>query len=89
MFPFFAQGAAQAMEDAAVLAGCLADRPEDPPAALRRYEDIRRRRATRVQQMSRGRAESNHLPDGPAQQARDGSFTREDPFRAQRVDLRA
>lgn len=80
MFPFFAQGAAQAMEDAAVLAGCLADRPEDPPAALRRYEDIRRPRATRVQQMSRGRAESNHLPDGPAQQARDASFTSEDPF---------
>ncbi|MER5428997.1 FAD-dependent monooxygenase [Streptomyces sp. NPDC002588] len=80
MFPFFAQGAAQAMEDAAVLAGCLAGLPEDPPAALRRYEDIRRPRATRVQQMSRGRAESNHLPDGPAQRARDASFTSEDPL---------
>lgn len=80
MFPFFAQGAAQAMEDAAVLADCLADRPEDPSAALRRYEDIRRPRAARVQQMSRGRAESNHLPDGPAQQARDASFSTADPF---------
>ncbi len=80
MFPFFAQGAAQAMEDAAVLAGCLADRPDDPAAALRRYEDIRRPRATRVQQMSRGRAESNHLPDGPAQRARDASFATEDPL---------
>ncbi|MFC9503758.1 FAD-dependent monooxygenase [Streptomyces sp. NPDC057002] len=80
MFPFFAQGAAQAMEDAAVLAACLAGRPADPTAALRRYEDIRRPRATRVQQMSRSRAQSNHLPDGPAQQARDASFSNADPF---------
>ncbi|MDX3452607.1 FAD-dependent monooxygenase [Streptomyces sp. ME02-8801-2C] len=80
MFPFFAQGAAQAMEDAAVLAGCLAARPEDPAAALSRYEGVRRPRATRVQQMSRGRADSNHLPDGPAQQARDASFSSADPF---------
>ncbi|MFH8900569.1 FAD-dependent monooxygenase [Streptomyces coeruleorubidus] len=80
MFPFFAQGAAQAMEDAAVLAGCLAGQWEAPSAALRRYEDIRRPRATRVQQMSRGRAQSNHLPDGPAQQARDLSFSSVDPF---------
>lgn len=80
MFPFFAQGAAQAMEDAAVLAGCLADLPEDPSAALRRYENIRRPRATRVQQISRGRAESNHLPDGPAQQARDAAFANQDPL---------
>ncbi|WP_371657752.1 FAD-dependent monooxygenase [Streptomyces sp. NBC_00280] len=80
MFPFFAQGAAQAMEDAAVLAGCLADQPEEPSAALRRYEDVRRPRATRVQLMSRGRAESNHLPDGPAQRARDAGFANEDPL---------
>ncbi|MFI0424509.1 FAD-dependent monooxygenase [Spongiactinospora sp. 9N601] len=80
MFPFYAQGAAQALEDAAVLAHCLADRPEDPPAALTRYEEIRRPRATRLQRASRGRAESNHLPDGPAQRARDASFATEDPL---------
>ncbi|MBE4739804.1 FAD-dependent monooxygenase [Streptomyces caniscabiei] len=80
MFPFFAQGAAQAMEDAAVLAGCLAGRPEDPTAALSHYEDIRRPRATRVQQLSRGRADSNHLPDDPAQRARDASFSTADAF---------
>ncbi|MGW1668098.1 FAD-dependent monooxygenase [Streptomyces sp. NPDC002324] len=80
MFPFFAQGAAQAMEDAAVLAGCLAERPDDPTTALRRYEDIRRPRASRVQRMSRSRAESNHLADGPAQRARDASFSTADPF---------
>ncbi|MBT2233589.1 FAD-dependent monooxygenase [Nonomuraea sp. NEAU-A123] len=80
MFPFFAQGAAQAIEDAAVLAGCLAAQPEDPVAALGRYESIRRPRAIRLQELSRGRAETNHLPDGAAQQARDRQFAGEDPL---------
>ncbi len=80
MFPFFAQGAAQAIEDAAVLAGCLASGRDDPSAALRRYEVIRRPRAVRVQTMSRGRAAANHLPDGPEQRARDASFAGEDPL---------
>ncbi|HKT05270.1 MAG TPA: FAD-dependent monooxygenase, partial [Rugosimonospora sp.] len=80
MFPFFAQGAAQAIEDAAVLAGCLATQPGDPVAALSRYERIRRPRAVRLQELSRGRAETNHLPDGPAQQARDSAFAGEDPL---------
>ncbi|WP_028923960.1 FAD-dependent monooxygenase [Pseudonocardia acaciae] len=80
MFPFFAQGAAQAIEDAAVLAGCLARRPDDPAAAVRRYEAIRRPRVGRVQALSRDRQQSNHLPDGPAQRARDSSFAGEDPL---------
>ncbi|GII64863.1 monooxygenase [Sphaerisporangium krabiense] len=80
MFPFYAQGAAQALEDAAVLAHCLADQRADPRAALERYEKIRRPRATRLQRASRDRAETNHLPDGPAQRARDASFAGEDPL---------
>ncbi|MDR0359183.1 MAG: FAD-dependent monooxygenase [bacterium] len=80
MFPFFAQGAAQAIEDAVVIAGCLAEQCADPPAALERYERIRRPRATRLQELSRGRQESNHLPDGAAQRARDASFASEDPL---------
>jgi salicylate hydroxylase len=80
MFPFFAQGAAQALEDAAVLAGCLAAQPADPAAALKCYERVRRPRATRLQELSRGRQETNHLPDGPAQRARDASFASEDPL---------
>lgn len=49
MLPFFAQGAAQAVEDAAVLAVCLADAsPASVPAALQRYEQIRRPRASQV-----------------------------------------
>jgi salicylate hydroxylase len=80
MFPFFAQGAAQALEDAVVLAGCLAANTADPAAALVRYERIRRPRATRLQLLSRGRQRTNHLPDGPEQRARDASFAGEDPL---------
>ncbi len=82
MFPFFAQGAAQAIEDAAVLARCLAARPGDPVAALARYEELRIPRTTRLQEVSHARAHVNHLPDGPAQRARDASFTSVDPLAA-------
>ena len=71
MFPFFAQGAAQAIEDGAVLALCLAADPDHPIAALSRYEELRRRRTARLQNVSHGRSHINHLPDGPEQQARD------------------
>ena len=82
MFPFFAQGAAQAIEDAAVLARCLAARPGDPAAALARYEELRIPRTTRLQEVSHARAHVNHLPDGPEQRARDASFTSVDPLAA-------
>jgi salicylate hydroxylase len=82
MFPFFGQGAAQAIEDAAALARCLAADPADPAAALRRYESLRLPRTTRLQQVSHARAHVNHLPDGPEQQARDASFKDTDPLAA-------
>jgi len=82
MFPFFAQGAAQALEDAAVLARCLAAAPDDPAAALRRYESLRIPRTTRLQEVSHARAHVNHLPDGPEQLARDASFNDVDPLAA-------
>ena len=44
MTPNLGQGAGQAIEDAVVLARCLAE-SEDPAAALRRYEERRRKRA--------------------------------------------
>ncbi|HSR98719.1 MAG TPA: FAD-dependent monooxygenase [Kofleriaceae bacterium] len=81
MLPFFAQGAAQALEDAAVLAACLADRADAPCEALQRYERIRRPRATHVQLMSRGRELENHLPDGPDQEARDARLVGGQPLR--------
>ena len=78
--PFFAQGAAQAVEDAAVLARSLAEDSDDPGAALRRYEQIRIPRTTRLQMVSHGRAEINHLPDGPEQRERDARYATQDPL---------
>ncbi|MFO1266990.1 MAG: hypothetical protein U1F67_09610 [Rubrivivax sp.] len=50
MLPFFAQGAAQAIEDAEVLAQCLRGADvASMPAALARYEALRRPRASEVQ----------------------------------------
>jgi salicylate hydroxylase len=49
MLPFLAQGAAMAIEDAAVLAQSLARTPDDPVGALRTYEAVRRPRAWKVQ----------------------------------------
>jgi salicylate hydroxylase len=80
MLPFFAQGAGQAIEDAAALAACLVTGSWDPPAALARYEQVRLARASRVQEASRGRLAHHHLPDGPRQQARDAAFASEDPL---------
>lgn len=82
MFPFFAQGAAQSIEDAAVLARCLADGLADPVAALHRYETLRIPRTSRLQLVSHARSDINHLPDGPEQQARDSSLAEADPMLA-------
>jgi salicylate hydroxylase len=82
MLPFFAQGAAQALEDALLLADCARDVPAAAlPAALQRYDAIRRPRASRVQLMSRGREVRNHLPDGPEQQQRDADLASGNPLR--------
>jgi salicylate hydroxylase len=70
MLPFLAQGAAMAIEDAAVLAGCLAATPDDAPAALRRYEQARGPRTARVQRAARRNDMVYHLP-WPASVARD------------------
>jgi salicylate hydroxylase len=80
MFPFFAQGAAQSIEDAAVLARCLAEGTGNPAAALRRYEELRIPRTTRLQTVSHGRSHMNHLPDGPEQRKRDAAFALQDPL---------
>lgn len=82
MFPFFAQGAAQSIEDAAVLAQCLVEGLDDLPVALQRYETLRIPRTTRLQEASHGRMVVNHLPDGHEQQARDRSFAAADPLLA-------
>ena len=77
MYPFMAQGAAQAIEDGATLAACLvAGGTENPAEALRRYERLRLPRVTRLQDMSRANKIRFHLPDGPAQEARDAEWAR-------------
>ena len=77
MLPFKAQGAAQAIEDGATLAFCLADiSPADIPAALGRYESLRLPRTARVQGESAANKIRHDLPDGPAQQARDAEMAR-------------
>ena len=58
--PFMAQGAAMAIEDAAVLAGSLAC-DQDVAKALQRYEGLRRDRTARVQHGSRRNATLFHL----------------------------
>ena len=80
MLPFFAQGAGQAIEDGAVLAGCLRGvSASEVPAALTRYESLRVQRATRVQRMSGERREHHHMDDGPDQVARDAELISQDP----------
>jgi salicylate hydroxylase len=74
MLPFMAQGAAQSIEDGAALASLLQAVPDDVPEALRRYEAIRKPRATRLQEASANNRMRFHLPDGPDQQKRDAAM---------------
>ena len=48
MPPFLAQGAAMAIEDAAVLAASFAGNPDDPATALFAYEAARKPRVVQV-----------------------------------------
>jgi len=57
--PFMAQGAAMAIEDGAVLAGCLGG--GNVAASLDRYERVRRPRTARIQAGSRRNAKVFHL----------------------------
>jgi salicylate hydroxylase len=73
MLPFAAQGAGMAIEDAAVLAKCLAENAEESAAvvaALKRYARLRRARIHRVQRAARQAGRTYHLT-GPAAYARD------------------
>lgn len=72
MLPFLAQGAAQAIEDAAALAEALHAHRSFPEAAGA-YERSRRDKAARVQRDSRRQASIYHL-GAPAALARDTAF---------------
>lgn len=76
MLPYRAQGAAMAIEDAAVLANLLSriTTLADLKPLLEAYEAIRHKRATGTQTASRLNQHIFHLPDGPGQRARDASM---------------
>jgi salicylate hydroxylase len=76
MLPMMAQGAAQAIEDGAALASLLTAMPDDVPSALRRYEEVRKPRATRLQEASAANRTRFHLADGPEQHARDEAMAK-------------
>jgi salicylate hydroxylase len=69
MLPFLAQGAAQAIEDAAALEGVLSGN-SDMVAALAAYQAARTARAARLQMASRRQGDIYHM-SGPAAFARD------------------
>jgi salicylate hydroxylase len=63
--PHHGQGAGQSIEDAVVLAACLAESGSGALAgALERYERLRRGRTRKVQYASISAADVLHLPDG-------------------------
>lgn len=75
MEPFQAQGAAQAIEDAYVLAECLAGvEPDGVTRAFERYERVRTSRAGDLQASSSTAASNFYLDDGDEQRARDEGY---------------
>jgi len=61
MLPYLAQGAAMAIEDAAILAKELARTPDKPATGMRRYEAARRRRTARAQRAARRNGVIYHM----------------------------
>ncbi len=61
MLPFLAQGAAMAIEDAAIAAQCLARQPDDAVGALATYCALRRARTRRVQRLAARNGARYHL----------------------------
>ncbi|NBN63628.1 NAD(P)-binding protein [Microvirga tunisiensis] len=79
MLPFAAQGAAMAIEDAAVL-GRVLQGARDIPAALARYQQLRQPRTAQVQQAAATNASIYHL-GWPACLARDAVLRASSPER--------
>ncbi len=76
MLPYHAQGAAQSIEDAYVLAACIDEARDAPEKAIGRYEHLRKGRAEWVQRFSREAEELFNMSD-PAKVARRDSRLRE------------
>ncbi|KXS17686.1 hypothetical protein M427DRAFT_68207 [Gonapodya prolifera JEL478] len=75
--PYVAQGAAQAVEDAAALA--IALKPTELPVneALRAYEAVRKPRTSKVVSGGDGARVTWHRPDGPEQMVRDDEWKKD------------
>jgi salicylate hydroxylase len=71
MLPFVAQGAAQAIEDAELLARCLGE-----PGGLARYDAERRARVGPIAAAAEAGGHTYHLNDGPEQERRDAGLRR-------------
>jgi 2-polyprenyl-6-methoxyphenol hydroxylase-like FAD-dependent oxidoreductase len=78
MLPFMGQGAAQSIEDALVLARCLADDRDDPQRAIGTYAARRRERAAALQAASRDAGRNLQFSD-PAEVAARNAQMRESP----------
>lgn len=61
MLPFLAQGAAMAIEDAAILARCLVRQTDGMQGALARYESLRKPRVSRVWRAARQNGTIYHM----------------------------
>lgn len=76
--PHLAQGAAQAIEDGAVIAVVLSRLPDTTPEsinkALRVYEKVRKGRAEALVEMAAASGRALHLGDGAAKEERDRQF---------------
>lgn len=76
MLPHHAQGAAQSIEDAHVLVRTIEQSRADLPAALQRYQSIRRERANWLQEYSRNADRHFQLTEPADQQRRDDALRR-------------
>lgn len=82
MLPYLAQGAAQAIEDAAFLSGLLShlELKSQMPDILSIFERHRKTRAMQVKHRSLATREINGMVDGPLQQERDRQLSEHSPF---------
>ncbi|KKY16108.1 putative salicylate hydroxylase [Diplodia seriata] len=76
--PHLAQGAAQAIEDAAVLAEVLARMPDQAPETVNRtlrvYQELRKERAETLVELAAASGRALHLGEGAAKEERDKQF---------------
>lgn len=76
--PHLAQGAAQAIEDAAVLGVVLAKCPDMKPESINKallvYEKVRKERAERLVELAAASGRGLHLGEGKAKEERDRQF---------------